>query len=47
MTIGSAILNSKYNVGDEYEVSSVRKALELLCAFRLENPKCSLTALAS
>jgi len=30
MTIGSAILNSKYNVGDEYEVSSVRKALELL-----------------
>jgi IclR family transcriptional regulator, KDG regulon repressor len=46
MTIGSAILNDKQSAGDEYEVSSVRKALELLCAFRLEDSKRSLTALA-
>ncbi len=46
MTTGSALLNSKQGEGDEYEVSSVRKALELLCAFRLDNPKRSLTELA-
>jgi DNA-binding IclR family transcriptional regulator len=41
-----AALNEKRAPADEYEVSSVRKALELLCAFRLESPKWTLTALA-
>jgi IclR family KDG regulon transcriptional repressor len=45
-SISSAIPNGKNNPSDEYEVASVRKALELLCAFRLDNPKCGLTALA-